>query len=377
MIRNRVKSIILASLLASLLLLLAACSVTTQEPEATVPAQSEETVMQEPTAETVAAPTEEPVEEPTDVAQESESTGFEDLVEALLLAGYAVELGDSIEQPFFSSQGQILLVDGAEVQLFEYVDNETAAAEAALIAPGAGSVGTSMMTWVATPHFYAQENIIALYVGDDDHVIAGLQGALGQPVAEGQGQPLLPLADTVEVMAAALTANDFAMLQGLMSNPFTIGYWQSQGQVLTPAEAEEQLRLILLPNPAAVSFVRDPAQFPDLGQFDPYSAFGPDVNIVDLVYSQGWGGDGLGEAILLISEDAEGQQHWRGIIYGLAGFSVLMASPPQESTLPFEPAVYRNEENGFEFDYPASWTFDEEVLGSRASGRNLCLKVKR
>ncbi len=176
-------------------------------------------------------------------------------------------------------------------------------------------------------------------MGDDENVIEGLNGVLGQPVAEGQQQPLLA-PDTAEMMAAALAAGDYAALQGLMSDPFTIGYWLSQGQVLTPAEAEEQLRLSLLPNPAVVSFIRDQAQFPDLGEFDPYSAFGPDVHIVDLVYSQGWGGDGLGEAILMINEDAEGKQHWRGIIYGLAGFSVLMAPPPQESTLPFEPAIH-------------------------------------
>jgi hypothetical protein len=177
-----------------------------------------------------------------------------------------------------------------------------------------------MMTWVATPHFYALDNIIALYVGDDEHVIEGMNGLLGQPVAEGQMLPL-PLPDTAEVLSAALAADDYAALQGLMSDPFTIGYWLSQGQVLTPAEAEEQLRLNLLPNPATVSFIRDPAQFPDLGEFDPYSAFGPDVQVVDLVYSQGWGGDGLGEAILMIDEDAEGKKHWRGIIYSFAGFS--------------------------------------------------------
>ena len=33
-----------------------------------------------------------------------------------------------------------------------------------------------------------------------------------------------------------------------------------------------------------------------------------------------------------------------------------------------ETAVYRNSENGFELDYPASWYLDEQVLGSRASG---------
>ena len=40
-----------------------------------------------------------------------------------------------------------------------------------------------------------------------------------------------------------------------------------------------------------------------------------------------------------------------------------MQEPPSNET-----AVYRNSENGFKLDYPASWRLDEQVLGSRASG---------
>ena len=126
----------------------------------------------------------------------------------------------------------------------------------------------------------------------------------------------------------------------------------------------------LLPNPAAVSFVRDPAQIHDLvialGPPDLYQAFGPDVNVVELIYSQGWGSDGQSDTMLMISEDANGQRYWRGMLIGPAGFEPPMTPPV--SSLPFEAAVYRNEENNFEMDYPASWTVDEEVLGSRASG---------
>jgi hypothetical protein len=222
------------------------------------------------------------------------------------------------------------------------------------------------MSWVATPRFYALDRVIVLYVGDDQAVIDVLSEVLGQPVAEGQGIPLLP-PDTATLLSDAFSAADYKALPGLMGETFAIGYWLSEGQTLTPAQAVEQLRLNLLPDPAAVSFIRDRNLFPDLepGGVDPAAVFGPDVQIVDLVYSQGWGTDGLQEAILAIAQNADGSQYWHGIITGrFAGLPV----PPVQEPPSYETAVYRNSENGFELDYPASWHLDEQVLGSRASG---------
>jgi hypothetical protein len=123
--------------------------------------------------------------------------------------------------------------------------------------------------------------------------------------------------------------------------------------------------LNLLPDPAAVSFIRDRNLFPDLGGVDPAAVFGPNVQIVDLVYSQGWGTEGLDEAILAIAQNADGSQYWHGM---LTGRFVELPVPPVQEPPSHETAVYRNSENGFELDYPASWKLDEQVLGSRASG---------
>jgi hypothetical protein len=171
--------------------------------------------------------------------------------------------------------------------------------------------------------------------------------------------------DTATLLSDAFAAADYDALPALMGESFAIGYWLSEGQTLTPAQAVEQLRLNLLPDPAAVSFIRDRSQFPDLGGVDPAAVFGPDVQIVDLVYSQGWGTDGLQEAILAIAQNPDGSQYWHGILYGR--FDELPVPPVQEPPS-YESAVYRNPENGFELDYPASWHLDDQVLGSRASG---------
>ncbi len=45
------------------------------------------------------------------------------------------------------------------------------------------SIGTTMMTWVATPHFYKAGKLIGLYVGDDSNVLGILEEVLGPQFA--------------------------------------------------------------------------------------------------------------------------------------------------------------------------------------------------
>ncbi len=52
---------------------------------------------------------------------------------------------------------------------------------------GGSSIGTTMVTWVAAPHFYKSGRLIVLCVGDDAGVIAALEAALGAQFA-GRGQ---------------------------------------------------------------------------------------------------------------------------------------------------------------------------------------------
>jgi hypothetical protein len=271
------------------------------------------------------------IETESDSPDVNDKYGLVKLTDALRMNGQSVEIGDPIDQPFFSVPGQIIMVNGEDVQVFEYPDLTAAAANVAQISSDASSVGTSMISWVATPHFYALDRVIVLYVGDNQAVVDALNQVLGQPVAAGRGAPLLPL-DMATLLSDAFAAGDYETLQSLMGEALTIGYWLSDGQTLAPAQAVEQLRLFLLPDPALVSFIRDRALFPNLGNMDPATAFGPDVQIVDLVYSQGWGIDGRGEAILTIAKGADRSHYWHGIIYASAGFT-LPPGPLKTATL--------------------------------------------
>jgi len=105
------------------------------------------------------------------------------LLNALQAAGANVEIGDSITQEFFTPEGQTVKVNGADLQVFEYESAEAMEKEASQVAPDGGSIGTSMVTWMAPPHFYKAGRIIALYVGDDKPLLDLLNKVIGSQFA--------------------------------------------------------------------------------------------------------------------------------------------------------------------------------------------------
>jgi hypothetical protein len=110
-------------------------------------------------------------------------TDYVSLIDQLRAAGATVEPAGEVLQPFFSVKGQVIKVNGEDVQVFEYTDAAAAEAEATSVSPDGGSVGTSMVTWVAAPHFYKTGRLIVLYVGDNQTTIVALETALGPQFA--------------------------------------------------------------------------------------------------------------------------------------------------------------------------------------------------
>ena len=104
-------------------------------------------------------------------------------INALQAAGATVETGDSITQAFFTPEGQMVKVNGADLQVFEYKSAEVLAKEVSQVAPDGGSIGTSMVDWIDTPHFYKAGRIIVLYVGSDQAVLDLLDKVLGPQFA--------------------------------------------------------------------------------------------------------------------------------------------------------------------------------------------------
>ena len=107
------------------------------------------------------------------------------LVDHLEAAGATVERVGTLSQPFFTPEGQVINVNSQDVQVFEYENESDAGVEADLVSPDGSSVGTSMMSWLATPHFYTSGKLVVLYVGDHNDTIELLNGVLGPQIAGG------------------------------------------------------------------------------------------------------------------------------------------------------------------------------------------------
>ncbi len=122
-------------------------------------------------------------QQPPVVSHGGPVTDYISLIDNLRAAGATVEPAGEITQPFFSVKGQIITVNGGSVQVFEYTDTASADAEAALVSPDGSSVGTTMIGWVAAPHFYRAGKLIVLYVGDSTAVTGALEAALGPQFA--------------------------------------------------------------------------------------------------------------------------------------------------------------------------------------------------
>ena len=110
--------------------------------------------------------------------------GSAQLMDQLQAAGAAVEPAGEIEQAFFGPIGQVFRVNGADVQVFEYPDEAARMAESEQISPDGATIGTTMVTWVDEPHFWAVGRTIVLYVGSDQVVVDVLNRVLGEPIAE-------------------------------------------------------------------------------------------------------------------------------------------------------------------------------------------------
>lgn len=105
------------------------------------------------------------------------------LVDHLRAAGATVTPTGDISQPFFSVKGQLITVNGEQVQVYEYADTDTANAEAARISPDGGSVGNTQIDWIAPPHFFKAGEVIVLYVGTADTALQPLGAVLGSQFA--------------------------------------------------------------------------------------------------------------------------------------------------------------------------------------------------
>jgi hypothetical protein len=110
-------------------------------------------------------------------------TSYASLMDALRTAGATVATGDPVSQVFLSGNGRFMRVNGQDVQVFEYSSAAAADADAGRISADGSAIGTTMVTWVAPPHFYRSGPVLVLYVGSEATVIRALESVLGRQFA--------------------------------------------------------------------------------------------------------------------------------------------------------------------------------------------------
>lgn len=162
---DRVQAQVIGALVALAMFMLAACA-----PQATPAA-----------APTVAPPV--AATQPPAVSHGGHVETYTDVGDALRAEGVTVEPAGTIEQPFFPVQGQIIRVNGQDVQVFEFSDEAAAEAAAATVGSSGSAIGTTMVDWVEPPHFFRAGRVIVLYVGSDMAVLDALNAALGPQFA--------------------------------------------------------------------------------------------------------------------------------------------------------------------------------------------------
>jgi hypothetical protein len=116
---------------------------------------------------------------------ENNINSFDGLVNRLKSEGFQVEPSGEIFQDFFSAKGKIIKVNDEDIQVFKYDSKTKADEEIKLISPDGSGIGTFMVSWISTPHFYRTDTMIILYIGDNEKITSFLNDIIGPQFAGG------------------------------------------------------------------------------------------------------------------------------------------------------------------------------------------------
>ena len=345
------------TLIIPLLLALAACAgASTAVPETPLaPTATEQATAPQPTAEPTAAATEEPTaqtEAPPEPAlsfepatYRDEANGFEfDYPADWQLSDQGV-LGDRGSQALLISNGETRLAITVYLwdpnDLDAYVENRKQAWSASgfsilleeplVLEGGHPAVRFVVQTAEGEQAFFffttVGERYLELSGTGDPALLAEITQTVR--VLEGDSQAGAPgeldCSSTAEGSADWVACNvmdglrsrNLSALHSFMADSFTIGYWGSEGRTASPQEITAELAEHRLPADAAspLTFTTDRSLFPPLAGQPLETLFGPGLKVAQVIYSEGWGPEGAGAALLYIVENESGEFTWHAMAY--------------------------------------------------------------
>jgi hypothetical protein len=130
------------------------------------------------------------------------------------------------------------------------------------------------------------------------------------------------LDEFIDGLKQAIASRDFTTLESLMADPFTVGYWMSEGVQSSPAEAAALFESNFLPDDAQIVWA-DPATdlSPMLQGQPPETFLAPGKELAAALLSYGWGPDAGAEAIQFITRQPDGTFKWELMLYSGFGFN--------------------------------------------------------
>lgn len=113
-----------------------------------------------------------------------ENGSLDEFVEALEAAGAEVENVGTIDRqlPFIDVSAHILRVNGADVQVLEFVDESSRQAAETMIQNRAPAIESVLPQWITQANIWSRDRILVLYVGQDPQIIHLISGILGEPI---------------------------------------------------------------------------------------------------------------------------------------------------------------------------------------------------
>lgn len=162
-------------------------------------------------------------------------------------------------------------------------------------------------------------------------LLAACGGGPAEPAAEEVAEvptltvtpdPKLDLDVFMEALTESLAAHDFARLEPLIGTPFSLASIGAGSSSLPASELLKRMEKNMLPETSAPVFLPDADLSSILGKNVP-TTLGPGLEVVSILFSQGWGETGTGEAIIYVSKLPDKTFAWYGMVYAREGFDVL------------------------------------------------------
>ncbi len=119
-------------------------------------------------------------------------SGYDTLTLAFAQQNVATQASEEVFGGVFGIEAGIITIGDADVQVHEFDSNALASGAASGVAVDGRTIklpdgSASSVLWIAPPHFFLIDNVIALYVGEDATVLSALLAIAGDSFA---GSPI-------------------------------------------------------------------------------------------------------------------------------------------------------------------------------------------